>query len=464
MMKRLATVIFFMFVIFHCGKAQTWNSVGGGFTNGGGGSTGFSAKEKLYIGVGGLMSGWTFAGNHLNGICSLQGSTIDSLGAGVGGFSGYATCVEWYNGKLIVAGNFTDAGGPTQWSIPFTGNIAAWDSTNGWSSLTPLGNPDNPISSIIEYQGNLYIGGYFLNVNNILVNAIAKWNGTSWSNVGGGVSNGNPHVNSMAMYHGQLYIAGGFQSAGTSNIPVWYIARWNGTQWDSVGRGMNNYVMDLEVDTVQDVLYACGGFTRAGDTAAYGIAMWNDTIWSPVGSGTDTLWGTHCLALYNGELYAGGGNVTITTQGDTIKNVYKYNGIKWISVDGGANNTVEEMCVFQGNLYIGGYFWQVGNGILARRIACYGTTCPLGVGISEQAPPVPFKMFPNPNDDVLHIESEETRQMIFRLSSGDGKIISEKRFFSKLDYSTRKLATGIYTVQICLSDGSRCHTEKLVVK
>lgn len=104
------------------------------------------------------------------------------------------------------------------------------------------------------------------------------------------------------------------------------------------------------------------------------------------------------------------------------------------------------MCVFQGNLYIGGYFWQVGNGILARRIACYGTTCPLGVGISELAPPVPFKMFPNPNDDVLHIESEETRQMIFRLSSGDGKIISEKRF----------LASWITRREIWLLEFIRC--------
>ncbi len=73
-------------------------------------------------------------------------------------------------------------------------------------------------------------------------------------------------------------------------------------------------------------------------------------------------------------------------------------------------------------------------------------------------------MFPNPNDNVLHIESEEPQQMIFRLSNDEGKIISEKRFFSKLDYSTRGLATGIYIVQICLGDGSRCHTEKLVVK
>lgn len=456
-MKRFATVIFFLFVISFYVKSQTWNAVGGGLPYGGPQS--LIPLEKLYIGSGSPPT--TFSGNSFRGICTLDGSTVDSLDSGV---DGYASDVEWFNGKLIVGGLFSYAGGPTQWSIPFTRRLAAWDSINGWSSITPLNSPDNAVNSIIEFQGNLYIGGYFVNVNNVSTSRIAKWNGTTWSGVGGGVSNGNPHVNSMAIYHGQLYVAGGFQSAGTSNIPVWYIARWNGTQWDSVGRGTNFEVMSLVVDTVRDVLYAAGGFTRAGDTAAYGIAMWNDTIWSPVGSGFDTLWGTRCLAVYNGELYAGGANSTITSQGDTLRNIYKYNGTKWVGLDGGANGQVENMCVYHGNLYVGGNFWQVGYGLNASHIACYGTTCPLGVGVSEQASPVPFKMFPNPNDDVLHIESEEPQQMIFRLSSSDGKVVSEKKFFGKMDYSTRGLAPGIYTVQICLSDGSRCHTEKLVVK
>jgi hypothetical protein len=178
----------------------------------------------------------------------------------------------------------------------------------------------------------------------------------------------------------------------------------------------------------------------------------------------DTLWATQCLGMFNGELYGGGPCITTTAQGDTLRNFYKFNGTKWISVDGGTNNPVITMGVYQGSLYVGGGFTQVGNGINANRIACYGTTCPTGVGVMEQAPPVPFKMFPNPNDDVLHIESEEPQQMIFRLINLDGKLIVEKAFSYRMDYSIKKLAPGNYFVEVSLVDGSRRHVEKLIVK
>ncbi len=379
-MTRFVAILLFLFAIPFILESQTWNSFGNGFLNGG--STCLSSQEKLYIGTSG-SSGITLTGFPTMGICSFDGSQIDSLGAGVGGYSGSARDAKWYNGKLIVGGDFSYAGGPTVWSIPHTGNLAAWDSLNGWSSITPLNNPDFRVNAIQEYQGNLFIGGEFVTVNNISCRRIAKWNGISWSNVGGGFA-GNCYVNCMAVYHNQLYVGGAIGLPNGPNSYYYNIARWNGIQWDSVGGKTNFDVMALAVDTVRDVLYAAGGFRQVGGTTAYGIAMWNDTIWSPVGSGTDTLWGTQCLAIYNGELYAGGANITITSQGDTLRNIYKYNGIKWVGVDGGANNSVLSMGVYQGNLFVGGSFLQVGHGINASRIACYGTTCPLGVGVRNK--------------------------------------------------------------------------------
>ncbi|MEO5642511.1 MAG: T9SS type A sorting domain-containing protein [Bacteroidia bacterium] len=458
-MKQVLITILFLCAIFHNGKSQTWNAVGSGFTNIIGYPHCIQPLEKLYLSPD--YSPCNFAGEQVKGVFHFDGTNADSLGSGV---AGYANAVQWYNGKLIVAGEFNYAGGPTQWTIPHTNSIAAWDSVNGWSSITPLGNLDYQVNAMTEYQGNLYVAGDFVSVNNLSVNRIAKWNGTSWSNVGGGVQGSITKIYSMVVYHGQVYIGGDFTVAGPSNISTRYIARWNGSQWSSVGGGMSYTVNDLVVDTVNDVLYACGAFTQAGNTTAYGVARWNDSIWTPVGSGMDTLWATQRLGMFNGELYAGGPCITTTLQGDTLRNFYKYNGTKWISVDGGTNNPVLSMGVFQGNLYVGGAFTQVGNGINASRIACYGTTCPVSVGVSEQEPPVPFRMYPNPNDDVLHIESEEPQQMIFRLSSSDGKLIEEKKFFNKIDHSIKALAPGTYFVEISLVDGSRRHVEKLIVK
>ncbi len=460
-MKRVIIILSFLSAISHYGKSQTWNSLGNGFSNGG--TSCIVAKEKLYIGTSGI-NGCALASYPVNGIVAFDGNNLDSLGDGVGGGYGYVNDVTWYNGKLIVGGLFNYAGGPTQWSILYTHNIAAWDSLNGWSSITPLGNLNNQINDMAEYQGNLYVAGEFVSVNNLSVNRIAMWNGTTWSNVGGGVDGSIEKIYSMVVYHGRLYVCGDFTNAGTSNISTRYIARWNGTQWDSVGSGMSGTVNDLVVDTVNDVLYACGAFTQAGSATAYGVASWNDTTWTPVGSGLDTLWATQCLGIFNGELYAGGPCITTTLQGDTLRNFYKFNGTKWISVDGGTNNPVLTMGVYEGNLYVGGGFSQVGNGINANRIACYGTTCPTSVGIAEKIPFVPFKMFPNPNDDVLHIETEEPQELVFRLRNMNGQLIEEKKFSGNLDYPIMAIASGTYFVEISLVDGSRKHIEKLIVK
>lgn len=454
-MKRVIIFLLFLSAISHYGKSQTWNPLGNGLTAP---PNCIAPLEKLYIGA-----GWpptTISGIPFRGFFTMDEAVVDTLDSGVYGF---VNAVQWYNGKLIVGGGFNYAGGPTQWSIPFTRRLAAWDSLNGWSSINPMGIPNADIYAMQEFQSNLYIGGSFTMVNNVSRNRIAKWNGTSWSNAGPGFT-GACQVRCIAVYHNQLYVGGAIGLPNGPNNYYYNIARYNGVQWDSVGGKFNFDVMSLVVDTVQDVLYAAGGFTQVGGVTAYGVAKWNDTIWTPVGSGFDTLWATQCLAIFNGELYAGGACVTTTTQGDTLRNIFKYNGIKWISVDGGANNSVLTMGVYEGNLYVGGSFTQVGNGINANRIACYGTTCPLGVGVPEQALPVPFKMYPNPNDDVLHIESEEPQQMIFRLSSIDGKLIVEQKFYNKIDYSIKELTAGNYFVEISLVDGSRRRTEKLVVK
>jgi trimeric autotransporter adhesin len=449
-------LMLFLFVIPLLGESQTWNNIGYGFFNGG--PTGFTSLDKLYIGT----DASTLAGIPVRGICSFDGQTqVDSLNEGLG-FTGSNDAV-WCNGKLIVGGGFSYAG-INQWAIPNTQRIAAWDSLTGWQSITPNGGASHFINCLSVYNNELYAGGAFISINNVSVNRIAKWNGTQWTNVGGGVQGGVETVYCMAVYHNQLYVGGDFYFSGSNNLSTNCIARWNGTVWDSVGSGVNLAVFDMVVDTVRDVLYVGGGFTNTRDTTVFGIAQWNDSIWLPVGTGLDTLWGTRCLEVYNGELYAGGVNVTTTSQGDTIRNIYKFNGIKWVSVDGGANSDVYQLAVFQGNLYVGGSFWQVGYGINASRIACYGSTCPTSVGISEEPPSVPFKMFPNPTKDILRIETEEPNPLVFRLVDLNGKLIVEKNFTGKLEYNTKSLAVGTYLVQVSLEGGTRIHTEKLVVE
>ena len=111
----------------------------------------------------------------------------------VGGNFGFA-CVRAmtvYNNKLIVGGEFDNAGGnPAK-------NIAAWDGTN-WSALgtelkcnicgigyTKCGQSEGYgrygwVGALAVYNNELYAGGQFKDANGVSLNCIAKWNGSSW--------------------------------------------------------------------------------------------------------------------------------------------------------------------------------------------------------------------------------------------------------------------------------------------
>jgi hypothetical protein len=450
-MKRLLLILL-LSIAPYLGFSQVWCPLGAGFQ--GGGPYSFTLLDKFYIGA------YTSAlcGTPFNGICTFDSCRVNSSAFGQGLTNGGVNDVAWYNGRLVAVGDFT--GSP---NVPFTVRIAAWDSLTGWSSLTPNGGIGNLVNCVESYNGSLYVGGGFVTINNTTVSRVAQYNGSTWSNMNTGVSGGMGTVYCMAVYHNQLYVGGHFYFAGSNNLSTNCIARWNGTQWDSVGSGMNLPVHSLVVDTVNDVLYAAGEFTNIGSTICRGVAVWNDTTWKPVGSGQDTLWGTRCLALFNGELYAGGANEGTTTTGDTIRNIYKFNGTKWVNVAGGANAFVFQLCVYDGNLYVGGGFTQVGNGMPANKIACFGSTCPTSVDIAEISPPVAFQLYPNPADDFLHIESNESQPLEFQLSDMNGKTVIEQTFQNKADISLKGLPAGTYLAHVSLKDGTRKGTQKIVV-
>ena len=80
------------------------------------------------------------------------------------------------------------------------------------------------------------------------------------------------------------------------------IARWNGSSWSELGSGMNDWVHALTVYNGQ--LIAGGQFTTAGGETVNRIARWDGESWSALGSGMNDS--VHSLIIYNGDLIAGG--------------------------------------------------------------------------------------------------------------------------------------------------------------
>ena len=111
-----------------------------------------------------------------------------------------------------------------------------------WISIGGLPGADNTVNAaVFDGSGNLYIGGSFIVVGNVVANRIAKWDGSSWSTLGTGIDNGG--VSALAISGSDLYVGGSFTRIGGST--AYSIAKWNGSSWSALGTGMNLPVLAL---------------------------------------------------------------------------------------------------------------------------------------------------------------------------------------------------------------------------
>ena len=156
-------------------------------------------------------------------------------------------------------------------------------------------------------------------------------------------------------------------------MPVNYIARWDGSKWDSVGSGVKDTgVLCLAV--FDSVLYAGGQFATAGKYGVRDVAQWNGTNWDSVGHGITTThgWAVEKMAIFNRNLYATGNFTTIQKDG-IFKFIVKWDGTKWDSVGIAPNNMVWTLTEYNNKLVAGGYFDSAG-GLSAKHIANWDGT------------------------------------------------------------------------------------------
>ncbi len=247
------------------------------------------------------------------------------------------------------------------------------------------------MNALIDYNGNLVVGGKFSNIHGTPCNSIVEWNGTSWSALGLGL-NGN--VTALAVYNGNLIAAGEF-TIGNSNSNSQF-AKWDGTTWDSIPGGFQSpYLYSTVVFNTMAVyngnLYVGGNFYNVSGNAVNSIAKWNGSTWSSVDNGLTIIGATgtvNALAIYEGFLYACGG-FSWANGYIAVNNIAKWNDTIWSTVGSGINDSVDDfpvvaLTVCNGNLYAGGYF-GVAGGISANSVAEWNGTnwSALGSGVNE---------------------------------------------------------------------------------
>jgi len=260
--------------------------------------------------------------------------------------SGSLNTITYGKGCIYIGGQFAVVGNA------FANNIAKWDGSK-WSAL---GSGTNRLINCLLYDssGNLFAGGNFDTAGGIKAKGIAKWDGKNWNALGPDTGLPAPVSAIACDAKGNLYAAGKFAVLGSLSFP--FIAKWNGVKWDTLGSGIISRLttMDGRIDFLScdggGNLYVSGRFDTAGGINVKNVAKWNGVKWDSLGSGTDSVF-TAFTCDSKGTLYA----VKNSMQG---KIIIKWDGKNWITIGNvtGYHTLIFTLfCNGNGNLYVGGF-------------------------------------------------------------------------------------------------------------
>lgn len=385
-----------------------WAPLAGGL--GAGATTMAEYGGKLVV-AGAFHAAGTVIVNH---IAAWDGATWSPL---QNGLDDEARTLAVHSGKLVAAGPFTTAG------VAEVRRVAAWDGT-AW---TPFGDPLPLVYAQQSYFLCDNAGTLSLAMHDATHVRVLQWDGAAWRQIvldtglrmlGLCSVNGRPaaamaspertlihlsngrdsvllegpgldgDVLASVMWNGSLVVAGTFSRVG--NLAVGGIARWDGANWHALGGGLayvdeSHRIRALAVHGSE--LIAGGSFHQIGGVVATDVARWNGSIWAPLGTayaqgqlGT----GVHCLASYQGEVYAAGDFNWLVPGYGALTKVARLRSAGWRALQPLAwwPEVVRSMCVYGDHLYIGGCPWS-GCEALARYD---GTTCLSVAGASWDEP------------------------------------------------------------------------------
>lgn len=216
-----------------------------------------------------------------------------------------------------------------------------------WSPFSTSLGLNGQVRELEVYGDRLFVGGFFTSAGGVGgTGYLAAWDGASWSGLG---TQPTGEVWAMTVWNGKLVVGGGFTNLGNR------VAAWNGTSWETLGAGFNGYVYDLLVWNGE--LYASGGFTQSGGADVRYVARWNGTSWVGLGSQITTASYVYSMTVYDGQLVVSG----YLYAAPFDRHIAVWDGATWSIFQGGANSEVDAVSVWNGDLYAGGSFSEIGN-------------------------------------------------------------------------------------------------------
>lgn len=302
-----------------------------------------------------------------------------------------------YEGKLVIAGEFTTIGGV------YAPYLATWDGRS-WGTL---GNGvDGPLTSLAVYEQRLIVGGKFENAGGVAANSVAAWNGSTWLPLGTtyfdsvtamtvfgerlivsatesysgstidlvnswsgtnwrfiGAFHG--HIKSLVSFDGNLIAAGDIDSlaqranwynSSNFDLSIKQMAIWNqlGDYWDS-------FPVDFPGYFVRDIIVWKNQLFVVGSAGENRIVEWDGFSWTPISNSPGLYTTTYRdVVEYNGKLAIG----MTYNQGLNSTIVATWDGSQWVNLAvGNEDNIVTQLWTFNGTLFaVGSFVMQNGKG------------------------------------------------------------------------------------------------------
>ena len=439
-------------------------------------------RDMQWPEIGAWASTNGFTGDELAWIQPGYGPVIPWAPLGGGTNGEVSQLLRLQSGDLVLAGQFTEAGGTSRT------HVARWNNT----SYAAMGSLiDGIVSAAVEFDGEIYIGGSF---NSGTVDML-HWNGTLWqpTTVFPGKSS---EIHTFHVHNGMLHASGGRSGfAGTDYL----VARLNNGDWENVGQVLNQPILALE--TFDGALIAGGSFTdnflSTGNTILHAARL-NGNTWEQLGNGLNGP--VRDMLVHEGQLYATGdmasmmgtsfglsriaiealtweplmpniGNYITASPVDAPSyanamvekdgriyiagNIYCYQGLTYgtgVVVFNGTVDDVQPYCDFQGpamDIDLLGSTLVVGGSSLAYNNII---STDITTGIGERAERLVLTVSPNPTTDLVTVRLPESLSgsVKFRIIDATGRLVESpsQRTGDLVRFSTQRLASGSYQIEV----------------
>jgi hypothetical protein len=197
-----------------------------------------------------------------------------------------ATSVSKYKGNIYLGGNFiVNINGQE------VNDLIRFDGTD-WHGCGMIDGWTN-IHDLEVFQGKLYVAGYFTQTDGPAAgnagNSIMSWDGEKWDDLGGGVCSPYGAIDDLFVHGDKLFVAGAFDCIG--GIDAHNVATWDGEKWCSIGRSVFNRAVHA-IAVWHDTVYIGGSFFEIDSQPAFYFARYigdhsTDTCSAPVVAATE---------------------------------------------------------------------------------------------------------------------------------------------------------------------------------